>query len=148
MKPRSRNLSDYITPNESEIKELALFLRRYFPHDYDFVMASINITRQLVYENDSTPFNFKYPLETLVEGSGDCEDLATFLVSLLRAGGIDSVLIIFENHVGVGINIEGINGYYFKYNKRKYYYIEITNKNYNLGELPINLYNKKYKIIH
>ncbi len=124
-----------------------MFLRKYFPNDYDFVTAAINITKQLIYENDSTALNFKYPLETLVEGSGDCEDLATFLVSLLKAGGIDAILIIFDNHVGVGINVERTDGYYFKYKGKKYYYYETTNPDFDLGELPPYLYGKNYTII-
>ncbi len=81
---RKENLSAYITPEEGEIKELALFLRKYYSSDIEFAEAALSLVQQLKFEEDITAFNTKYPLETLAEGSGDCEDLSTSRLSPTR----------------------------------------------------------------
>lgn len=40
-----------------------------------------------------------YPLETMDKGSGDCEDLGIFLLSLLKAAGYDCGFILFSDHL-------------------------------------------------
>jgi len=103
--PRHSNISAYITPAEGEIAELALMLRKYYHSDREFAEAALDIVQQLKFEPDITAFNTKYPIETLAEGSGDCEDRALLLVSLLRASGIDAAVVVFPDHMGAAVRL-------------------------------------------
>jgi len=46
---------------------------------------------------------WRYPIETLADGGGDCEDLAILAVALLRRLGEPAVFMGTDDHVGVGI---------------------------------------------
>ena len=75
----------------------------------------------------------KYPVETLVDGKGDCEDAAILMGGLLDALGYDTVLLGYSDHMALGIRMEGFNPYYAKYTPKyftyegeNYYYVEGT----------------------
>ena len=69
----------------------------------------------------------KYPIETLIEQGGDCEDKATLLVVLLKTFGFDAVLVSLPGHMAAAINCANCNSYY-NYNGKKYAFIETTVK--------------------
>ncbi len=146
------SLSEYITPNESEIKELALTLRKIYPDDEDFARACLKIVHQIKYEEDITVFNVKFPVETLAEGSGDCEDLAILLVSLLRAGGLNATLVVFDKHVGCAVHLEELKkipkkgAFFFEYDGKKFYYCE-PQEGFDVGEMPDKYINASAKLM-
>ena len=79
----------------------------------------------------------KYPLETLYDYGGDCEDSSILLCSLLREMDYGCCLIAFEDHMAVGIlGDESMEGFYFEKDGQKYYYIETTNPGWPIGEMP------------
>ncbi len=47
----------------------------------------------------------KFPIETLVEKNGDCEDLAILGASMTYAIGIDSYLVLEDNHMVYAVDI-------------------------------------------
>ncbi len=74
----------------------------------------------------------RHPLETLVEGNGDCEDTTILGVALSRARNLDVVLIEFPplpgsglGHIGYGV-VGDFHGAYFEVNEKKYFYAETT----------------------
>ena len=79
----------------------------------------------------------KYPVETLTEGSSLCAHLSALAASLLKAEGLDVVLIIYYNpdpkqagHTNVGIHLrnppfEGAQS--FTQDGKEYYIAETTN---------------------
>ncbi|HOI58543.1 MULTISPECIES: hypothetical protein [unclassified Methanoculleus] len=75
----------------------------------------------------------RYPVETLVDGKGDCEDAAILMAGLLDVLDYDAVLLRYPDHMAIGIRMEGFNPYYAKYTPRyfvhegkHYYYLEGT----------------------
>ena len=74
------------------IQSLASQLRAISGDDDEFYANLVlQVVHQLFYNvTDYT----KYPIETLVEGSGDCDTLAVLLASLLEAGGLDAVILL------------------------------------------------------
>lgn len=80
----------------------------------------------------------KYPVETLYEGGGDCEDTAILLASLLRAKGYGVALIKLPDHMAVGIkgSVDSGAGSYYELDSERYYYIETTSENHPIGEIP------------
>ena len=80
----------------------------------------------------------KYPLETLAEQNGDCEDTSYLAAAIISAMNIDVVLIELPGHMAIAVAFSGSpEGYYYSLsNGRNYYYLETTAKGWWLGELP------------
>jgi len=83
----------------------------------------------------------RYPMETILEKQGDCEDTAILTATLLRELGIGAALIFLPGHCAVGVKgTESVHGTYYTVNGSRYYYLETTNKGWPIGEVP-----KEYK---
>jgi hypothetical protein len=69
----------------------------------------------------------KYPIETIADRCGDCDDKSRLLAGLLHREGYDVSLLVFdrENHMAVGIR-EGGDGFM----NSGYAYIETTSPSY------------------
>lgn len=79
------------------------------------------------YKND--PYNRgydypRYPIETLYEQRGDCEDKSCLMVALLKTLGHDAVLLEFSNHMAVGVEDSKSSDYI--YNGKNYVFVETT----------------------
>lgn len=88
----------------------------------------------------------RYPIETLVDGKGDCEDTAILTAALLKEMNYDVVLISPPKHMAVGITCSGCSGTSYTYNNKKYYYLETVGNNWKVGQLPEEYQNTKAKI--
>lgn len=88
----------------------------------------------------------RYPIETLVDGKGDCEDTAILTAALLKEMNYDVVLISPPKHMAVGITCSGCSGTSYTYNNKKYYYLETVGNNWKVGQLPEEYKNTKAKI--
>jgi hypothetical protein len=107
----------------------------------DTINLAISFVQSLPYATDDVTTAYdeypRYPIETLADSEGDCEDTAILMAALLDAMGYDVVLIAPPNHMAVGILGEaGMSGTYWEHNGGKYYYIETTGSNWEVGELP------------
>ncbi len=106
-----------------------------------------------IYDKTSTGYDdyAKYPIETLYDRGGDCEDTSILLVSILRELGYNVVLLDLPSHVAVGIQISGVSGtYYFNTKKQdiKYYYVETTGEGWKIGQVPPKHKGESVKIIY
>jgi len=84
----------------------------------------------------------RYPVETLVDDVGDCEDTAILTASLLKLMGYDVLLLDLPEHMAVAVSSDRITFYgtYYLEDNKKYYYVETTEPGWSIGELP-----EKYK---
>jgi len=89
----------------------------------------------------------KFPVETLVEETGDCEDMSYLTASIILAMGIDTVLIVFDNHMAVGVWCSNCHGTYYELDERQYFYLETTGEGYGLGDIPDEYDGQKARII-
>ena len=83
-------------------------------------------TQSLTYE--TTPDNpTKYPVETVAEGTGDCDDKSVLLAGLLSREGYKVSLLLFspESHMAVGVGSTDS-----LYKDTGYAYLEATNLSY------------------
>ena len=83
-------------------------------------------TQSLTYE--TTPDNpTKYPVETVAEGTGDCDDKSVLLAGLLSREGYKVSLLLFspESHMAVGVGSTDS-----LYKDTGYTYLEATNLSY------------------
>ncbi len=79
----------------------------------------------------------RYPLETLVDQEGDCEDHSILLASILKEMGYGVVLIYIPGeHVAVGIKGKDLPGTYYEYEGTRYYYVETTAAGWSIGQTP------------
>jgi len=110
-------------------------------NEFQTVEMVISFVQSLPYTFDSTSTPYddypRYPLETLVDNGGDCEDTSILLASLLEKMGYGVVILDLPNHVAVGIKGgENVYGTYWQYGGNKYYYIETTGSGWPIGQLP------------
>jgi hypothetical protein len=111
---------------------------------YNKIMFVVSMVRQLHYTSD-TLVGFdqfsKFPMQTLNDGTGDCEDMAVLAAAILKKMNYDVKLVFLdvlngENHVAIAVFGEDYAGTYFERNDKKYYYIETIMSGYGFGELP------------
>lgn len=153
--PRSptADYSIYVTHplNDASIDSLAARLKDNANDEgfteYDTVCFAISFVQSLPYTSDAAGTGYdeypRYPIETLVDGGGDCEDTSILAAAILRAMGYGVVLLIFPEtadtggHCAVGLKGgEGITGTYWDYGSDKYYYLETTGDGWEIGEIP------------
>ena len=81
---------------------------------------------------DSPP---RFPVETFVDGTGNCEDKSVLLAGLLSREGYDVVLFLFlpEHHIALGIRNSS-----YSFQDTGYTYIETTGT-LLVGEVPSEL---------
>lgn len=101
---------------------------------------------------NSDPFNYgwdypKYPIETLYENAGDCEDSAALLVALLKTFAFDAVLVELPGHMAAAVACDNCNTGYVNYKGKRYAYIETTGKGWGIGQVPQARQNTNVKLI-
>jgi hypothetical protein len=135
-----------VNPLAAELNRLAV------QKGYD-AEETVNFTASFVqnlkYEEDANGEYPNYPVETLYDKKGDCEDLSILTASLLQSMGYDAVLIRFTSpregeagHMAVGVVVTGVSGgYSYTYDGKKYYYLETTST-WPVGEVPPEILSK------
>ncbi|MEM2386409.1 MAG: Ig-like domain-containing protein [Candidatus Bathyarchaeia archaeon] len=122
----------------------------------DFANGVLMIVHQIPY---SVTLPAKYPIETIVENAGDCDLLSYVAASIMKAGGLDIVLLYYPNeaHMNVGVHLPTppryarTSVYYVIYGGRRYYMAECTGDNWmdgwRVGECPRDLLGAECQII-
>ncbi len=105
----------------------------------NFVIAFVQSLPYTV-DVETTPYDEypRYPIETLFDRGGDCEDSSILVAALLDRMGYDVALLHLENaeHMAVGISITGNYGSYYEYDSKKYFYLETTGEGWQIGQIP------------
>ncbi|MDO8634856.1 MAG: transglutaminase family protein, partial [Dehalococcoidia bacterium] len=129
----------YIDQLVREITDAALEGRFTEVEKLNFVVAFV---QSLPYTVDSvtTPYNEypRYPIETLFDRGGDCEDTSILVAALLDRMGYDVALLGLKDakHMAVGVSISNVYGSYYTYKDKKYYYLETTGEDWQIGQIP------------
>lgn len=117
---------------DNQMVELAVLFVQTIPYSYD-----IDSTGCKEYP--------RYPIETLVDGTGDCEDHAILLAELLRSMNYDAILLEYPTHMAVGVADTGnMYGTSYTHNGKKYYYVETTNTGWKVGNIPEDMKRPAY----
>jgi hypothetical protein len=78
-----------------------------------------------------------FPLETLHNGQGDCEDKSFLYASIMIDLDYHAALLFYEDHLATGIGAENVpSGTYYAVGGVNYYYCETTSPGWTLGEIP------------
>jgi len=145
----------FVTKEEESIIEIGLKLREMSKEKEYNNLTEINFimsfTQSLKYSEDNVTSGVgeypKYPIETLIDQTGDCEDTSALLISLLESLGYESAMILIPEawdgygHAAVGVSVDGASGTHYILNENEnneisYYYAETTAPGWKLGELP------------
>jgi len=130
----------YKEPESSAIQEIAYDLYQISGGDPElFANLALQLVHQIYY--NVTGYT-KYPVETLVEGSGDCDNVAVLLASILAAGGLDTLVLLVEvetpqgvgGHAMVAVALPSPPDDLFQYGRDTYYYYEYMGKKFYLME--------------
>lgn len=110
---------------------------------FDQVSFILAFVQSLPYTSDSVTTGHdeypRFPIETLVDDGGDCEDTSILFASLTLILGYGTVYINPPNHYAVGILGNNLRGTYWTYpsdSNKTYYYCETTGNNFKIGQLP------------
>jgi len=94
----------------------------------------------------------RYPVETLWDGGGDCEDVAILTTKLWRLTGFKSALIHVPGnpgHMAAAIAAYGAPGGYIEVQGIRYYYAEATSDSSGLrriGDVPPDIAQKRVQL--
>ncbi|MHB8762517.1 MAG: hypothetical protein ACYC6J_09110 [Coriobacteriia bacterium] len=88
--------------------------------------------QSIIYTTDPDELEPKFPVETFVEATGDCDDKALLLAGLLSREGYDVAIFLFEpeKHVALGIRCDELD-----YRGTGYAYTETTADGF-IGMVP------------
>jgi hypothetical protein len=89
---------DAVKPIADNIRNLTIDKPR---SDEEFANAVLTLVHQIPYGD----CDVNYPVETLVENLGKCDTLSLLAASIMKAGGLDVVLLYFKevHHITVGV---------------------------------------------
>jgi predicted transglutaminase-like cysteine proteinase len=108
--------------------------------EWETVNYAVALVQNLNYFNDPQPYQdyVRYPIETLDEDGGDCEDTAILLAAILDRMGYSAALLNPPGHMAAGIECADCIGTKVSYNGKEYYYIETTGSGFNIGQMVLN----------
>lgn len=79
---------------------------------------------------------WRFPLETLYDQTGDCEDSSILYASIMEAMGYDAILLLLPGHMAVGLSCQGAIGGHYHFESIDYFYCETTGPGWEIGEVP------------
>ncbi len=112
-------------------------------NSFDKISFVLAFVQSLPYTSDSVTTGRdeypRFPIETLVDDGGDCEDTSILFATITLVLGYGTVYINPPDHYAVGILGNDLRGTYWTYpegSNRTYYYSETTGDNFAIGQLP------------
>ena len=158
----SKAMANFVTVNDSVIISLAdklndlAILNAYSDVEtVNFIMSFVQ--HNVHYWDDNSSKNqeeyWRFPIETLVDGQGDCEDSSVLFASIIENLDFDAVLLFYIidddiGHLATGVSdITVHDGYFVSYLDKNYYYCETTSIGFTAGEIPNDITEDPEKII-
>jgi hypothetical protein len=142
----SSGFPNFVTPYA--LQPIADRLWEIYDNPEDFTNGVLMITHQITYVETTPP---KYPVETMADGQGDCDLFSFIAASILKAGGLDVVLLYYEeqSHMNIGVHLSSTpenirdSPCYVTHDGERYYIAECTGGNWQegwrVGECPPDL---------
>lgn len=143
---------EYATPDDPEVQAIAAKLNGTaqlqgldIQETANFVLAFV---QGLTYTQDNATSGIgeypRFPVETLVDQRGDCEDTALLYMSLLENMGLETALLILPDatteagHAAAGVVIDDYSGdgAYYTDKGDRFYYSETTAVGWVVGQMP------------
>jgi transglutaminase-like putative cysteine protease len=132
----------YVTPEDQVVQDVAGQLDDLSAGFTDLKRANfvLSFVQNIEYVEDETSVSqdeyWRFPVETLYDEVGDCEDKAFLYASLMEAMGNDAVILLYDGHAAAGIDATGAYGTYYDLDGVEYYYCETTAVGWEVGDIP------------
>ena len=148
------DFAKFVTPNT--LKPIADKLWQIYNNTEDFTNGVLMLVHQITYQE---VIPGRYPVETLVNGYGDCDLFAYIAASILEAGGIPTVLLYYkaQEHMEIGVDLGSaptearVGTYSINYQGVSYYIGECTGNGWRtgwrIGETPSQYQNISSQVI-
>ena len=142
----SSDFSTFVTPYA--LQPIAERLWEIYDNEEDFTNGVLMVVHQITYV-ETTPT--KYPVNTMADSQGDCDLFSFIAASVIKAGGLDVVLLYYEeqSHMNIGVYLSSVpkdvrdSVYSVTHNDRRYHVAECTGGNWKegwrVGECPSDL---------
>jgi hypothetical protein len=116
--------------------------------DRDKIYFVITFVQNIKYERPGGMLDLFPPLGTIAYRFGDCDSKALLLYVILEKMGVDCAMLWSYNykHAMLGIKVNG-RGNFLTANGKKYYFLETTYPNWDVGEIPPEFGNTKFWFI-
>ena len=121
-----RELASKLSYDDSAVaREIVKFVQDTIEYQYDS-----DTTGQAEYP--------RYPIETLYEKRGDCEDTSILMAALLKEWGYEVGLLHLPGHAAVAIRTSDTYNAtaYYEIDGHRYLFIESTGSGWSIGEIP------------
>jgi|GEM_PF-905004 len=153
---RTKIIHEPMTLEDRVVKYSEALVREYIYHPLinkvaDFLWEAsegdvekfVNYVLELVHQ---LPYNETYyaksPIETFIEGTGDCDNLAILAATIIENKGLDAVLIYgiacdgikCGGHAMIGVALPNLPDDLFRFGRESYWYIEHEGKRYYIAE--------------
>ena len=133
-------------PHYPIVPELAAKLRglarRACLSEWQTIQLAVTFVQNLHYQAEPGEYP-KFPFETLADRGGDCEDLSILLAAVLRELGYSALLVNPPGHMAVALACQDCDGIHYDLHGRKFFYIETTSPNFEIGSSPEQYKGKK-----
>jgi hypothetical protein len=126
----------YLEVLVKEFDKIAAFNELTFEEELGVIISFVQNLHYIT--DDTTGFDEypKFPVESLVDQGGDCEDTSILLAHLLEAMDIETALLTLPGHMAVGVELNA-SGVHWDIENHTYYYLETTVPNWEIGSIPI-----------
>ena len=135
-------VDDSITKVKDDLKQYYNAISGEKPSFVQFLACFVQDAIDYETDNNDSGEYWKYPLETLMDGKGDCEDTAILLAALLIADGYDAGIYLLPGHAMSAIKADQVtvDPQYAENEHFGYYPIETavyahTQDRYDVGEV-------------
>ena len=131
--------------------------------EWETVSFVLSFVQSMPYTSDEVTTGYdeypRYPVETIVDGGGDCEDTSILFASIVREMGYGVVLLELseDDHMAAGVlvsreSVDNWRGdypltYYTTQDNKIYAYCETTGQGWELGHKPDDLISESARII-
>lgn len=135
-----QEFAQFLTPEDPVIVELARALTLGANNKSEEAARLLNFVRDVSYDKNelnSGQERVRFPVETLMERTGDCEDVSILYCSLLMARGIDCALLQYEDHMAVGISGD-FSGTHFEIGEKKFFFVECGSPKKGPGDTTLS----------
>ena len=150
----NNDFAKFVTPYA--LKPISDSLEEVYSDDEDFVNGVLMIVHQIPYE---VTVPTKYPVETICLNKGDCDLFSLIAASIIKARGLDVVLLYYEgeSHMNIGVNLSHVPNdareqpHYVTHDNVHYYMAECTGgdwqNGWRIGECPTSLENAPVQVV-
>ncbi len=116
--------------------------------DRDKIYFVITFVQNIKYDRPGGVLDLFPPLGTIAYRFGDCDSKTMLLYVILEKMGLDCAMLWSHNykHAMLGIKVNG-RGNFLTANGKKFYFLETTYPNWDIGEIPPEFSNIRFWFI-